>query len=266
MSRKKNFALLMILSFCFPLILFCQQNASDSKATAVDAFMNARMLEHNVSARNLMTARLENNYLRGKKLSVRVKAGRIISYNFDPSTLGAGDRKEFEVEVQSTWADLNEQVFDTQQEKIKFIWLKNEWMADSIDLLNKVPTPGLPPMDLENAKRVKFAVAMAKKFAKAIINRNISSLLQVTSQEYQKRFSNAQNMIDTLGSRQPLTYSAFGLKDYSVRNPEQINFTLVFYQVAKGRRGHTLVEARVTTRQGSLDWEVEECQFNRSAQ
>lgn len=258
--------MLAILLFCFPLGLFSQENTPDSKATAVDAFMTARMLEHNVTARNLMTARLESDYLRGKKLSVRVKAGRIISYNFDPSTLSAGDSKKFEVEVQSTWADLNEQVYDIQREKIEFIGLKNEWMADNIDLLKKEPVPGLPPMELENAKRVKFAVAVAKKFAKAIINRNISSLLQATAQEYQKRFSNAQNMIDALGSRQNLTYGAFGLKDFSVKNAGQIDFTMVFYQVAKGQRGHTLVEARVTTRQGSLDWEVEECQFNRSSQ
>jgi hypothetical protein len=266
MHLQKSFFWLAFLFCGLSPLLFSQQNVIDSKIATVDAFMNARMLEHNVAARNLMTARLENDYLRGKKLSVRIKSGRIISYDFDPSSLKPEEGQEFEIVVSTTCADLNEQVYGTQREKIKFTRLNNEWMADDINLIQKEPVPGLPPMDLENAKRIKFAVSVAKKFAKAVIKRDAPSLLQVTTQEYQRRFSNSQSMIDTLGSPRDFTYNAFGLKGYSVKNPEQIDFTMIYYQVSKGKRGHTLIEARVTTHQGSLDWLVEDCQFHLTTQ
>jgi hypothetical protein len=235
-----------------------QEKAGDYKKTEpiIDAFMNARMLEHNVAARNLMTAELEKDYLRGKKLSVRVKAGRIAAYDFDPSRINLNKPNSFEVDVRSLWADLNEQVFDFQIERVKFISIRNEWFADQIDLLKKEPVPGLPAMDIENAKRLKLAVAIAKKFARSLVTRNSTSLLQVTSQEFQKKFPSPQVMVEALCGPSDPFYTAFGLKDYNLRSAEEIDFTLLLYQTSKGKRGFSLKEMQLVTTQGSLDWMV----------
>jgi len=248
---------LLVLAACSPLV-GGETNTGESRTAAVDVFMNARLLEHNVAARNLMTANLENAYLRNKKLSVRVKSGRIVSYDFDPERMITSGEKEFGAEVTSVWADLNEQVFETQRERIKFLALRGEWFADEIDLLKKEPIPGLPPMDLENAKQIKFAVAVAKKFAKAIINRNYPLILQLTSQEYQARFKNQDEMMGFLCSGENPRYSAVDVRNYRVKDPREISFQLGFYRVAKGKRGCEVAEVEVVTKEGSLDWNVVE--------
>lgn len=259
MIRLGKMTLSIVLFFlCLHVHTPAQEKTGDYKKaeSIIDAFMIARMLEHNVSARNLMTAELEKDYLRGKKLSVRVKAGRIAAYDFDPSRINLNNPDSFEVDVRSLWADLNEQVFDFQTERIKFKSIRNEWFADQIDLLKKEPVPGLPVMDIENAKRVKLAVAIAKKFARALVTRNTTSLLQVTSQEFQKKFPSYQVMVESLCGPADPFYTAFGLKDYNLLSAEEIDFTLLLYQTSKGKRGFSIKEMQLVTTQGSLDWMV----------
>jgi hypothetical protein len=248
--------LLLILSSASLLTAAEAKVSGEACAAAVEAFMNARLLEHNVAARNLMTANLENAYLRSKKLSVRVKSGRIVTYDFDPAKITHSGEKEFNAEITSLWADLNEQVFETQREKIKFLMLRGEWLADEIELLKKDPLPGLPPVDLEVAKQMKYAATVAKKFAKAIINRNPASIVQLTSQEFQARYKSPEELIAHLCSGENPRYSAFDVRNYQVKDPQEISFQVRFYRITQGKRGGELVEAEIVTKEGSLDWSV----------
>src|SRR5580765_1997524 len=85
-------------------ILSLQNSSSDLKAAVVEAFMSARTLEHNVEARKLMTADLEHDYLHKKRLSIRVRSGRVVAFDFDPAKIAQSGDKEFSLDVESIWA------------------------------------------------------------------------------------------------------------------------------------------------------------------
>ena len=139
-----------------------QTGGTDLRILALENFMAARTLRDNVEARKLMTAALEEDYLRSKRLSIRVRSGRIVAFNYDPASIkGSGD-KSFEAQAESLWADLNEQVFATQYEKIKFIKLKDDWLADEIEFLKSVPGRRLLPFNVVSEKRGKLAVTPSR--------------------------------------------------------------------------------------------------------
>jgi hypothetical protein len=72
-----------------------QQKGGDPMSAAVDLFLQARTSESDVEARKLMTAHLEDQYLHDKRLSVRVRSGRLVAYNFEPSKISSSGDKEF---------------------------------------------------------------------------------------------------------------------------------------------------------------------------
>jgi hypothetical protein len=185
----------------FGLFVFCsspgkhfgqQASTTDLRTSIVEGFMSARTLPHDVEARKLMTASLEENYMHGKRLSIRVRSGRVVAYDFSPSSIKTGDDSEFSAEVESLWADLNEQVFATQYERIKFIKLKNDWLADDIQFLKSVPGRRVLPFNVVSEKRGKFAIAVVKKFMKDFINRQPKSAIQSMTQEFQSRLQSGE--------------------------------------------------------------------------
>ncbi|MDE2964372.1 MAG: hypothetical protein OXU26_10695, partial [Acidobacteriota bacterium] len=107
----RSLACLGIALAWMPAVPALPQGSPDtSKAEVVKAFMAARTLRHNVQARKLMTAKLEKRYLRGKRLSIRVRSGRIAAFNFSPAAIFDVGGDKFQVSVESTWVDLNNQV------------------------------------------------------------------------------------------------------------------------------------------------------------
>src|SRR5438552_17822850 len=166
---------LLIFSYaCFAVA----DSQADLRAAVVEAFMAARTLEHDVEARKLMTADLEHDYLHKKRLSIRVRSGRVVAFDFDPATFVQSNEREFQLDVESIWADLNEQVFATQYERLKFVKVKNEWLADKIEFIRSVPGKKLLPFNVESEKRAKLALAVVKKFMKAVVNRNPKAAIQ----------------------------------------------------------------------------------------
>ena len=175
-------------------IFSLQNSSSDLKAAAVEAFMSARTLEHNVEARKLMTADLEHDYLHKKRLSIRVRSGRVVAFDFDPAKISQSGDKEFSLDVESIWADLNEQVFATQYERIKFLKVKNEWLANDIDFIRSVPGKRLLPFNVESDKRAQLALAVVKKFMKAVVNHELKSAIQSTTQEFQTNIGGQEKL------------------------------------------------------------------------
>ena len=150
-----------------------QDSAQDSKVSVVKTFMAARALRHNVEARKRMTARLEKAYLRGKRLSIRVRSGRVAAFNFRPTSIFPIDHEKFLVSVESTWVDLNNQVSSTVLEQIKFIKINREWVADKITFLKSIPRHPVLPFNIVSEKRAKFALRVAKRFMKHIVDRDL---------------------------------------------------------------------------------------------
>jgi hypothetical protein len=236
----------------------------DLKAAVVEAFMSARALENNVEARKLMTAHLEHDYLHKKRLSIRVRSSRIVSFDFDPGKITQSGDKEFNVEVESIWADLNEQVFATQYERIKFFKVKNEWLADGIDFIRSVPAKPLLPLNVESDKRAELALAVVKKFLKAVANREPKSAIQFTTQEFQTNVG-GQNKLEELltGPAEP-HYTAFDLRTFTQKDKKEIQMKIGLYLVQTGKRGGTVTEARLTLRLGRTEWNVDDFQIESS--
>jgi hypothetical protein len=236
--------------------LLAEDNAAALKTKVVEAFMSARMLENNVAARNLMTANLEDAYLHNKKLSVRVRSGRIAAFDFDPASIETPNNKEFRITVRSVWADLNEQVYEMETERLKFISLNNEWLADSIDFLKKIPIPGPPPLQMEDVKRFKMAATTAKKFSKAIVNQDGGQIMELTSQKFHNQFISVQALLVPLLNSPDLYCSAYDWRDYKLITPRQIEFKVGFYMARKGGSGFTEVEAIILTEEGASGYTV----------
>ena len=69
-------------------------SGSDLRAFVVESFMAARTLPNNVEARKLMTASLEEDYIRGKK-SIRMRSGRVVAFDFKAADIKSPNDKEF---------------------------------------------------------------------------------------------------------------------------------------------------------------------------
>lgn len=233
-------------------------DSSDLRALAVEAFMTARTLPHNVEARKLMTDSLEEDYLRGKRLSIRVRSGRVVAFDFGPAAIkGHGDRA-FEVEVESLWADLNEQVFATQYEKLKFIKLETEWLANDIEFLRSAPGRRLLPFNVASEKRGKLAIAVAKKFMKGVINRDHRVTLQSLTQNFQSRFASQEELEKYLVGPADPAFAAYELQTLTQKDPKEMEVKLRIYLVSKGKRGASSQEARLVVKEGKTDWNIDE--------
>lgn len=234
---------------------------TDLKALTVEQFMAARTLEHNVEARRLMTAGLEQDYTRGKRLAIRVKSGRVVAFNFEPSAIRVSGEKEFEVEVESLWADLNEQVFATQFEKIKFVRVKDDWLADEIEFLRSVPGRRLLPFNVVSEKRGKLALGVAKKFMKNFVNRNPTLAMLSLTQEFQSRFKSQEELEHFLGGEADPYYAAYELHTLTQKDPREMEVKVKIYLVSKGKKGVASREARLVVKEGKTDWNVDDFEF-----
>jgi hypothetical protein len=236
----------------------------DLRALAVENFMTARTLEHNVEARKLMTASLEEDYLKGKRLSIRVRSGRVVAFNFDPASIKASNDKEFAVEVESLWADLNEQVFATQYESIKFVRLNQDWLADKIEFLRSVPGRRVLPFNVISEKRGKLAINVVKKFMKDFINRNPRLAMLSLTQEFQNRFKSQEELEDFLAGSADPYYAAYELHTLTQKDPREMEVKLRIYRVSRGKKGAESQEARLVVREGKTDWNIDDFEFIKS--
>jgi len=241
-----------------------ESSGSDLRGLAVKNFMIARTLPQNVEARKLMTASLEREYLRGKRLSIRVRSGRIVSFNVAPSAIRDLGDQAFEAEVESLWADLNEQVFATQFERIKFIKLKGDWLADEIRFVRSVPFRRLLPFNVASEKRGKLALAVAKKFMKGVINRDARQAMQSLTQEFQSRFASQEELEKYLLGPDDPVFAAYELQTLTQNDPKEMEVKLKIYLVSKGKEGTASQEARLIIREGKTDWNVDEFELTKS--
>jgi hypothetical protein len=92
----------------------------------------------------------------------------VVAFDFKAADIKSPNDKEFSVEVESLWADLNEQIFATVYERLKFIRLKEDWLANEIDFIRSEPRRRLLPFNVVSEKRGKLALAVAKKFMKGV--------------------------------------------------------------------------------------------------
>ena len=230
---------------------------SDLRALAVDNFMAARTLPHNVEARKLMTASLEKDYLRGKRF-IRVRSGRVVAFNFNTADIKASGDGEFNVEVESLWADLNEQVFATVHERLKFIMLQQDWLADDIDFIRSDPRRRLLPFNVVSEKRGKLALAAAKKFIKGVLNRDPELAIRTSTQSFQSQFA-SQNELETFlrGPSDP-SFAAYELQTLTQKDPQEMEVKILMVSVSKGKRGSKSQEARLVVREGKTEWNVDQ--------
>ena len=263
------------LAFVFGLLVFCLKglssesaeqkvSSSDLRALAAENFMASRTLENNVETRKLMTADLEHDYLRGKRLSIRVRSGRVVAFDFDPSSIKASNDNEFSVEVESLWADLNEQIFATQYERIKFIKLKGDWLADKIEFLRSVPGRRLLPFNVVSEKRGKMAIGVAKKFMKDLVSRNPKLAVQSLTQDFQSRFKSQEELEAFLVGPADPYYAAYELHTLTQKDPKEMEVRLKIYLVSKGKKGQGSREARLIVKEGKTDWNIDEVEFIKS--
>jgi hypothetical protein len=249
--------------FCFSGYgdTFGQQAGGDPKSAAIDLFMQARTSESDVEARKWMTAHLEDQYLHSKRLSVRVKSGRVVAYNFDSSKISPSGDKSFQIEVESLWADLNEIVYATQIEKIKFVKVKDDWLADDIDFIKTVPRPRVLPFNVASEKRGKEALSVAKIFMKGLINRNAKLVTQRLTQDFQSRFSSSEEMEKYLFGPSEPHFVAYEPNTLTQREPGEMEVKVRIFQVIQGKRGSGSQEARLTVKEGRTDWNIAEFEF-----
>jgi len=245
--------------------LFALQNAPfDLQDAVVEAFMAARTLEYDVEARKLMTAGLEHDYLHKKRLSIRVRSGRVVAFNFDPAKIVQSGDKEFSLEVESIWADLNEKVFATQYERIKFLKVKNEWLADKIDFIRSVPGKRLLPFNVESDKRAELALAAVRNFMKAVVNHELKSAIQHTTQEFQTNVGGKDNLEQLLTGPVEPHYAAYDLRTFTQKDKKEIEMKVGLFLVNRGKKGVIVNEARLTLRQGKTDWNVDDFQLEKT--
>jgi len=230
----------------------------------VEAFMSARTLEHNVEARKLMTADLEHDYLHKKRLSIRVRSGRVVAFDFDPAKIAQSGDKEFSLDVESIWADLNEQVFATQYERIKFLKVKNEWLANDIDFIRSIPGKRLLPFNVESDKRAQLALAVVKKFMKAVVNHELKAAIQSTTQEFQTNIGGQEKLEQLLTGPVEPHYTAYDLRTFTQKDKKEIEMKVGLYLVHRGKKGVVVAEARLTLRQGKTEWNVDDFQLENT--
>jgi len=234
---------------------------ADTKSASVDLFMVARTMESDVEARKLMTANLEDAYLHNKRLSVRVRSGRVVAYSFDPFKISSNGEKEFRVEVESLWADLNEIVYATQVEKIKFINVKDSWLADGIDFIKTVPRPRLLPFNVASEKRGKEALSVAKIFMKGLINRNPKIITQRLTQDFQSRYKSQEEIEKYLFGPSEPQFVAYEPSTLTQREPGEMEVRVRIFRVYQGKRGSESQEARLTVKEGRTDWNIADFEF-----
>ena len=250
---------------CIPAVPALPQGSPDpSKVNTVKAFMAARTLRHNVEARKLMTAGLEKRYLRGKRLSIRVRSGRIAAFNFSPAAIFPLGKDKFQVSVESTWVDLNNQVSSRVNEQIRFVKIRGDWLAEDIKFLRSDPRRPIMPFNVASEKRAKFAMMVAKRFMRHLIDRNVEAASQLLTQGFQSRFQNQGVMSEfLLGSEEP-AYVAFEVTSLVQTEPDRMRMGTTIYLAASGETGFERLEASVILHRGSLDWVVDEVEFKES--
>ena len=260
-----RFGLTLVASIIFTVSYLAaassQQTGGNPMSAAVDLFLQARTSESDVEARKLMTAHLEDQYLHDKRLSVRVKSGRLVAYNFEPSKISPSGEKEFRIEVESLWADLNEIVYATQVERIKFVKVKDEWLADGIDFIKTVPRPRVLPFNVASEKRGKEALSVAKIFMKGLINRNEKLVTQRLTQDFQSRFSSQVEMEKYLFGPSEPRFVAYEPNTLTQREPGEMEVKVRIFQVTQGKRGSGSQEAKLTVKEGRTDWNISEFEF-----
>jgi hypothetical protein len=269
--RRSSLNPLLWVGFLVPIFFLCVGNLSslenpvvDLKSAVVEAFMAARTLEHNVEARKLMTADLEHDYLHKKRLSIRVRSGRVVAFNFDPAKIVQSGDKEFSVEVESVWADLNEKVFATQYERIKFLKVKNEWLANDIDFIKTVPGKPLLPFNVESDKRAELALAVVRSFMKAVVNNHLNTAIQHTTQEFQTNVGGKDKLEQLLTGPVEPHYSAYDLRTFTQKDRKEIEMKVGIYLVHRGKKGVIINEARLTLRQGKTEWNIDDFQLEKT--
>ena len=232
-------------------------SGSDLRALAVESFIAARTLPHNVEARKLMTASLEEDYLRGKRF-IRVRSGRVVAFDFNAAAIKTPNDKEFNIEVESLWADLNEQIFATVYERLKFIKLKEDWLANDIDFIRSEPRRRLLPFNVVSEKRGKLALGVAKKFMKGVLNRDPQLAMQSLTQDFQSRFKSQEELETFLKGPSDPYFAAYELQTLTQKDPKEMEVKLTIVSVSKGKRGSKSQEARLVVREGKTDWNVDE--------
>lgn len=237
--------------------VLAQNPGSDLRALAVEGFMTARTLPHNVEARKLMTASLEEDYLRGKKF-IRVRSGRVVAFDFNAASIKASNDKEFNVEVESLWADLNELIYATVYERLKFIKLKEDWLVNDIDFLRSEPRRRVLPFNVVSEKRGKIALAVAKKFMKGVLNRDTQLAMQSLTQSFQGRFKSQEELETYLKGPSDPYFTAYELQTLTQIDPKEMEVKLAIVNVSKGKRGFTSQDARLVVREGKTDWNIDE--------
>jgi hypothetical protein len=235
------------------------QNASSSdlRSSVVEGFMAARTLADNVEARKLMTASLEEDYTRGKR-SIRMRSGRVVAFDFKAADIKSPNDKEFNVEVESLWADLNEQIFATVHERLKFIKLKEDWLANDIEFLRSEPRRRVLPFNVVSEKRGKAALDVSKKFMKAVLNRNPQLAMQSLTQDFQSRFKSQEELEAFLKGPSDPYFTAYELQTLTQKDPKEMEVKLTMISVSKGRRGSKSQEARLVVREGKTDWNIDD--------
>ncbi len=234
------------------------------KVDVVKAFMAARTLRHNVEARKLMTAGLEKRYLRGKRLSIRVRSGRIAAFNFSPAAIFPLGKDKFQVSVESTWVDLNNQVSSRVNEQIRFVKIRGAWLAEEIKFLRSDPRRPIMPFNVASEKRAKFAMMVAKRFMRHLIDRNVEAASQLLTQRFQSRFENQGVMSEfLLGSEDP-AYVAFEVTSLVQTEPDRMRMGTTIYLAASGETGFERLDASLILHRGSLDWVVDDVEFKES--
>ena len=263
-NRRSSWVSCVFLIFflCLGSLLSLENTPFDLKAAVVEAFMSARTLEHNVEARKLMTAALEHAYLHKKRLSIRVRTGRVVAFNFDPSKIVPSGDKEFSLDVESIWADLNEKVFATQYERIKFLKVKDEWLANDIDFIRSVPGKPLLPFNVESDKRAQLALATARNFMKAVVNHDLRTAIQHTTQEFQTNVGGKEKLEQLLTGPAEPHYTAYDLRTFTQKDKKEIEMKVGIYLVHQGKRGVIVNEARLTLRQGKTEWNIDDFQLD----
>ena len=234
------------------------------KVNVVKAFMAARTLRHNVEARKLMTAGLEKRYLRGKRLSIRVRSGRVAAFDFSPAAIFPLGKDKFQVSVESTWVDLNNQVSSRVNEQIRFVKIRGDWLAEDIKFLRSDPRRPIMPFNVASEKRAKFAMMVAKRFMRHLIDRNVEAASRLLTQGFQSRFENQGVMSEfLLGSKDP-AYVAFEVTSLVQTEPDRMRMGTTIYLAASGETGFERLDASLILHRGSLDWVVDEVEFKES--
>ena len=236
----------------------------NSKRAAVKAFMSSRTLRHDVAARKLMTARLEKKYVQDKRLSIRVRSGRIATFNFDTSSFLRLSCGGFQVTVESIWVDLNNQVSSTVHEQIRFLVIEDVKLADDIKWLKSVPRRPVLPFNVVSEKQGKFAMRIGKKFMRYLVDRNIQKATDLLTQEFQVQFESQEKMkAFLLGSENP-AYVGFEVTSLIQTEERQMTMGTAIYLARPGEMGYQKLNASLTLRRGTFEWIVDDLEFEET--